>query len=143
MTISRYVLGFLFNDGATSVVLLRKNRPKWQKDRLNGVGGKIKEGESEITAMIREFHEEAGVATIAAHWEAFCEMKGVGWSVVCFRAFDSKAWEAARTMETEEVEKHNTSVLAAHHCVANLHWLVHLAIDEQYHKGMATVNYER
>lgn len=140
---TRYVLGFMFRDHAESVVLMRKLRPEWQSGLLNGVGGKIEEGESELTAMIREFHEETGVATIAQHWDEFCEMKGVGWSVVCFRAFDSKAHDAAVTKTDEKVEKHVMASIAGDVCVSNLHWLLELAIDDQYGKGKAVVNYEQ
>ena len=56
-----YVVGFLFNPDMTEVVLIKKNRPDWQKGLLNGVGGKIESGEDPITAMIREFKEETGI----------------------------------------------------------------------------------
>jgi len=35
------VVGFLFDNFSENVLLIKKNRPAWQKDRLNGVGGKI------------------------------------------------------------------------------------------------------
>ena len=43
---TRYVLGFLFRDNCTSVVLIRKDKPRWQAGLLNGVGGKINDGET-------------------------------------------------------------------------------------------------
>lgn len=56
-----YVLGFLFSEDSDYVVLIHKNRPDWQKGKLNGVGGKIEPGESMYAAMRREFLEETGV----------------------------------------------------------------------------------
>lgn len=53
-----YVCGFLFSED--HVLLLRKNKPDWQAGNLNGVGGKIEEGENKHEAMRREFLEEAG-----------------------------------------------------------------------------------
>lgn len=50
----QYVLGFLFNENLTKVVLVRKKRPEWQCGLLNGVGGKIEDGEPPLDAMVRE-----------------------------------------------------------------------------------------
>jgi 8-oxo-dGTP diphosphatase len=43
---TQYVLGFLFDPSQKDVVLIKKLKPEWQKGKLNGVGGKIEEGES-------------------------------------------------------------------------------------------------
>jgi len=56
-----YVLGFAFSNDNKRVALIKKNRPAWQKDKYNGIGGKIIENEQPIQAMIREFKEETGV----------------------------------------------------------------------------------
>lgn len=56
-----YVLGFMFDWNAEHVVLIQKTKPKWQEGLLNGVGGKIEEGETPYEAMVREFEEETGV----------------------------------------------------------------------------------
>ena len=57
----KYVVGFLFSPKHDWVVLIEKLRPKWQVGLLNGVGGHIESGELSYKAMVREFHEEAGV----------------------------------------------------------------------------------
>jgi hypothetical protein len=36
------VAGFLFRNNDTEVALIRKNKPDWQKGKLNGIGGKEK-----------------------------------------------------------------------------------------------------
>jgi 8-oxo-dGTP pyrophosphatase MutT (NUDIX family) len=54
----RYVLGFVFSQACDRVLLIWKNRPAWQKDKLNGIGGKIEAGETPKQAMEREFTEE-------------------------------------------------------------------------------------
>lgn len=56
-----YVVGFLFSTDLRYVILIKKNRPDWQKGLLNGVGGKIEPNEDPHDAMRREFKEETGV----------------------------------------------------------------------------------
>lgn len=55
-----YVLGFMFNEDESKVLLVHKNRPTWQAGKLNGIGGKIEAGETPLQAMEREFMEETG-----------------------------------------------------------------------------------
>lgn len=57
----RYVVGFMFDHGCSEVALIRKNRPKWQQGKLNGIGGHVEKGELDEVAMKREFYEETGV----------------------------------------------------------------------------------
>jgi 8-oxo-dGTP diphosphatase len=71
----RYVVGFLFSPDLSKVVLIKKNRPDWQKGLLNGVGGKIEDNESSGHAMSREFFEEAGVFIPISHWVEVLTLK--------------------------------------------------------------------
>lgn len=59
---NKYVVAFIFTPGLTWVNLIRKNKPQWQKGALNGIGGKIEEGESPMQAVIRELKEESGTS---------------------------------------------------------------------------------
>jgi 8-oxo-dGTP diphosphatase len=43
------------------ILIVIKDRPEWQKDRANLVGGKIEQGETPIEAAVRELKEEAGL----------------------------------------------------------------------------------
>lgn len=65
----RYVVGYLFNQDLTQVLLIRKKRPEWQAGLLNGVGGKCELGEPAIISMDREFTEETGMAE--QHWHQY------------------------------------------------------------------------
>lgn len=141
---TRYVLGFLFRENRTSLVLIRKEKPIWQAGLLNGIGGKIEGDESEYDAMVREFREETGVDTSKSGWRQFCEMSGDGFVVYCFKALDSEAWEKAATEETELVEKHHPDQLNQQDCISNLLWLVELALDENYGNDFyVTARYSR
>jgi 8-oxo-dGTP diphosphatase len=80
-----YVLGFCFNVQLDKVVLIRKRRPEWQRNRLNGVGGKIKENETPLQAMQREFREEADWNG-PVEWRQFGILSGPDWEVHLFQA---------------------------------------------------------
>ena len=59
--IKRYVLAFLFDKDKENVLLIRKNRPDFQAGKLNGLGGKIEDGETPLEAVSREVSEESGI----------------------------------------------------------------------------------
>lgn len=54
----KYVVGLVF-DNKKRVMLIKKNRPDWQKGYFNGVGGEIKQNEKPINAIKRECKEES------------------------------------------------------------------------------------
>jgi 8-oxo-dGTP pyrophosphatase MutT (NUDIX family) len=64
-----YVLGFYFSEDLDKVLLILKNRPPHLANKLNGVGGKLEERETELDAMVREFKEETGVTTLDSSWK--------------------------------------------------------------------------
>lgn len=68
----RYCLGFMFQGDYVTVV--RKARPTWQAGLLNGLGGKVKNGENSLEAMCREFHEECAYITHPTEWKHFATM---------------------------------------------------------------------
>jgi len=55
-----YVLIYAENEKG-EVLLVTKNKPAWQKGKLNLVGGKIEVGEDSSQAAKREFEEETGI----------------------------------------------------------------------------------
>jgi 8-oxo-dGTP pyrophosphatase MutT (NUDIX family) len=63
---NQLVVGFAFK--IDRVVLIQKLRPEWQAGHLNGIGGKIEDGECAKDAMVREFEEETGVRVEAPYW---------------------------------------------------------------------------
>lgn len=67
-------MGFLFNNNLTRVVLIHKKRPAWQAGRWNGPGGNVREGETPIKAMIREFREETGNEFL--EWKSYAKQQG-------------------------------------------------------------------
>lgn len=64
--IQKYVLIYcsrVTQNKCIEVLVIHKDRPKWQSGRLNLPGGKIEEGETVDQAGVREFFEETGLHT--------------------------------------------------------------------------------
>lgn len=118
-----YVAGFFFSTDGTRVALIRKTKPAWQNGLLNGIGGKIEDGEEAIDAMRREFREETGVDN--EFWRCFATLGGDSWEVKFFAAFGEV--DAVRTTTEEEVVIVPTNKLEG--TIPNLKWLVPLALD--------------
>ena len=127
----QWVVGFLFDDGAERVILIRKNRPEWQAGKLNGVGGKIDGDESIQQAITREFREEAGVHI--TDWHHFASLTWEEGIVHFLRSFAVQVvLDACWTVTDERIEQHRVCTLSepgpGRDCVTpNLLWLVPLA----------------
>jgi 8-oxo-dGTP diphosphatase len=130
-----YVVGFLFDSRGERVVLIRKNRPDWQKGKVNGVGGKIEPNETPMAAMIREFREETGVETTSLDWENFGSMWDFHeFEIAFYRAFNSELLAQTKTCTDEFIEKWDvesvTAIFHRNQIVPNLRWLVPLALEK-------------
>lgn len=128
-----WVVGFLMDDAATRVVLIRKNRPEWQAGKLNGVGGKVEQDDHALHhSMQREFREEAALDTRRHDWHRFASLTWEEGIVHFFRAFlPMLALDNCWTKTDERVEVHPIRLLAEppvrDDVVPNLLWLVPLA----------------
>jgi len=121
-----YVVGFLFRNGGDEVALIRKQKPAWQKGLLNGVGGKIEFDEHPLTAMIREFEEEAGPYII--NWRCFAVMTLTHGNKIYF--YQSHEIAELESKTEEEVSWYPVAHLRQYGVIQNLNWLVPLALDE-------------
>lgn len=120
-----YVCGFLFSPERDRVLLIRKNRPRWQAGRLNGVGGKIEPGETPLEAMRREFREETGLEI--DDWQPVADLVLEGSIIHFFAAFDGAIGDA-RALTDEKLEIHPADALPKD-VLGNLRVLVPLALD--------------
>ena len=122
---NKYVTGFLVNPDTNKVCLIKKNKPAWQKGRLNGVGGHIEAGESPKDAMTREFWEEAGEDKIV--WRQFLFVTGKEYELYCFTAkADSNNIKKIHTMTDEIIDWFPVEALPEN-ILANLKWLIPMA----------------
>lgn len=85
----QYVLGFIFDKDKQNVVLIHKNRPKWQKNKLNGLGGSVEEHlkEDAYDAIRREVYEESNLKTEYKDWTLYHIMNGPDYIVYTFFTF--------------------------------------------------------
>jgi 8-oxo-dGTP diphosphatase len=132
--VRRYVIGFMFTEDRSQVVLIQKTRPKWQAGRWNGPGGKIEGSEGTCEAMAREFMEETGVATEPGDWEHTLTLYNEKSECMFYRTFSDRALDA-KTMEEEHVSVWDLEQL--HNCptIDNLRWIIPLLLDAGLHAG--------
>lgn len=136
-----YCLGFAFNPDHTEVLLITKQKPAWQKGKVNGIGGKLEPYELAIDAMRREFKEECGVETEIEQWGEVCIMRSDDskdhpdkdeWRVTVFTAelFDTQ-YSNWRSCTAEEVFSYDVTKLCCEYgsMHANLRWLIPLCLD--------------
>ncbi|MEO6305064.1 MAG: NUDIX domain-containing protein [Bacteroidia bacterium] len=129
-----YVCGFLFSEDYSRIVMIKKNKPEWQKNFLNGVGGKIELfDDSPELAQKREFLEEAGLEI--NDWKQFLKLEGES-SVVYF-FYSTGNVDAIKSMEEEEVFAYNTDYILNNfdQCVPNIKWILPLLLTNDKFTG--------
>lgn len=124
-----YVLGFLFDASLDNVVLIRKQKPKWQAGLLNDVGGKVHSGEADLAAMRREFREETGAKI--AEWFPFACLTGKEWTVRCYYAVTGNV----RVKRAELLPV--AGLVVRKDVLDNVPWLVLAARENWWTKGVS------
>lgn len=116
----------MFNHSETHVLLIKKNRPEWQKGMFNGIGGKLKDGESSLKAMIREFKEETGITQ--QNWDYVITMKGDDWAVDVFTCKSYSVFHF-KQMTDEKVYLIALEDFNKRLFISNLYWLIPMCLD--------------
>lgn len=129
----RYSCGFVFDNTATHVWLVRKNHgPQVVVNRLNGIGGALRESETAIGAMRREFLEETGIDIEPAVWgDPFLQLTfQYGVQVSFFRCHRNLMLPDHNDVGEEHVR---VRLLDIGHLsvVPNLSWILPLAADRE------------
>lgn len=122
-----YVAGLMF-DCYNNVALILKNKPAWQKDKYNAIGGKIESTDaSPKEAMIREFLEETGFQTKESDWKSFLTLAGNEFQVEFFCSFQG-AMPSLRTMESEPICILDRDRVTVDNSLSNLQWIIPMAL---------------
>ena len=133
----RYTVGFIFDPAIVRVALIHKNRPEWQKGRLNGVGGKIEEGETSIACIVREAREETGLSTKEDQWVFLGTIHESDVIVDFYAMLHAGTPEEVRTCTDELVEWYDALHLPEE-ALSNILWLVAYARDRLLHSTTHT-----
>lgn len=134
-----YVVGFAFSFNKKELVLIHKERPDFQKNKLNGVGGKRKEDpakqrefiETSKEAMVREFEEETGVKINDFELYATCIDLQKGITLDCYRFFTDRIYQT-KTMTDERIGIYSVADLDTLPLLENLKVLIPMAIDTNF-----------
>lgn len=132
---SKMVVGFMFNENETDVLLIEKQKPIWQFGKFNGIGGKVEIGEKFSEAMIREFAEETGI--IHATWRPVTLIGGTDWEVQVFTCKSDNVFDF-KTMEQEKVNLLPLKELDSYNLISNLYWLIPMCLDQLH----GEINYD-
>lgn len=125
-----FVLGFLFNNDYSKVVLIKKNRPSWMSGKLNGVGGKVENYDNTIfDAMSREFFEETGVQTINLEWVHVLMLSFPDAYIHVFTTKSDSYFEKASTTTDEFIRKIHVDQLHFFDVMENLGEIINLSIQ--------------
>lgn len=126
----RYCLGFMFSLDSQLVVLIQKRKPEWQAGLLNGVGGKVEEGEDPIDAMVREFEEETSVKTGRGQWADAGFIAGPDYTIFLYFTYDHRAEQVQSTTE-EPVKVVPVNMLPLLKTIPNLGWIIPYLLDAE------------
>lgn len=124
-----YVAGLFIDLDYKKIALIRKNRPEWQKGKLNAIGGKIERAETPCKAMAREFKEETGV--VHDVWREFCILKNPKFIVYFFIGYGK--FKSIKDMTDEKIEIIELKDIPQRiDLIPNLKWLIPLALDKDH-----------
>jgi len=129
----RYTLGFIFTPALDRVLLVHKISPEWQAGRINGIGGKMEEGETPLACIVREVREETSLITDASKWIYLGEMGSDMWHMHVFTLVYGGDITDAKNVDKEKVEWFSPGDLPSD-VLSNLRWLVPLALDKIRHQ---------
>lgn len=129
---NKYVVGFIFNTDFTRVLLMHKNRPAWQNGFINGLGGKVEEGEDTFTTICREIQEESGLEISKEKWTKVGRVHSDSFTMDVFGVVYEGNESDATTKEDEPIEWFEVAHLPSN-TIENLPWLIHITLDKLTH----------
>ncbi len=132
-----YTLGFIFNHTKTSVLLIQKNRPDWQKGKVNGIGGHIEKGEEPINSFIREVREETGIELNTTHVQFVGYIQSPESLVHVYTTLYDGEKNTVSSRTDEKVAWFPRAELPPN-IMSNLSWLIPLSLDKLQDETLQT-----
>lgn len=131
--ITHYTNTFIFSEDSSKVLLIKKNKPSWQKGRLNGIGGHVENGETPIEAAIREVKEECDISLDVNDMTHFCNLFSISWEMYCFSAFISiEKMEKFKSLTEETVQIYSIDIKDRPDLtIPNLSWMIPMALNSR------------
>jgi 8-oxo-dGTP diphosphatase len=126
----KYVVSFILTPDFKYVWLIKKKTPEWQKDCLNGIGGKIELGETPKEAIIRELQEESGLILQSHQLISIGIMRGINNDNSEFQVdiFTGVTNEKLVTKEEESIDVYKVSEVKDHKHIENIPMLIETCI---------------
>lgn len=135
-----FSLAFIFNSDQTKVLLVHKRKPAWQQGRLNGVGGKIEEGEDPLACIVREVSEETALNIAKEEWVYVGKIIDRDDTTVSIYATTYAGHLTnAKQMDHEAIEWFDVANLPPQ-VIENLRWFIPLALDKLHETGPKEVD---
>lgn len=125
----QYCLGLPFNVDRDRVLLINKERPDWQRGKLNGVGGQRREDETYLQSMRRECLEETGCDIPESDWNFVLDMEFPQALIKVYSAFTDEVYKAEQVTD-EKPELMPITWLTTKRFLHNLQWIIPLCLDE-------------
>jgi ADP-ribose pyrophosphatase YjhB (NUDIX family) len=124
----RSTLGFIYTPTFDQVLLIKKQRPTFHKDKLNGLGGKCEANEKAEECIAREVKEECGLVIPTQEWKKVGTMSWEEWHVEIFVTIYNGDLKNVQTLTEDEVQWYPTHPLPSN-VLTNLPWLIPLGVD--------------
>ena len=125
----KYTLGFIFDKECKHVLLIHKQKPVWQKGKINGVGGKYEARETAEACIRREVREETRLDIPEESWVYVGTIRqeagDVGFFATCYQGNMADA----ATNDHEKIEWFYIGKLPDN-AIRNLHWLIPLSLEK-------------
>lgn len=121
--IQKCTVAFIFDISLSSVLLVHKLKPQWQKGKTNGIGGKYEGNETAVECITRETKEESGLDIPPSEWVHIGVLHSSQWDVDVLSAIYSGDTKDAYRADYEEVEWFSMENLPENMLV-NLPWLI-------------------
>lgn len=123
-----YTVVIAFNYLLLDVLLIQKEKPKFQKGLFNGIGGKVEHNETITQCACREFYEECGIKIRNPKHFATLSTKSHGIdAIVYFYTYVLKRQDTPQTKTKEKISWSHFYMLQYLPLVPNLYWLITLA----------------